>query len=734
MDTQAAPDLDACAREPIRVPGSIQPHGILLVLDPVRLEVTRASANAGPILGVDPEQAIGRPLTAFARWVHALGDLQTSDIAEGAPRYLGSVDTEAGPFHAAAHRSKGSIVVEFEPIEGDPPIEQVMVQLRELLQEMSGLDSIDALAGWAARRVRALTGFDRALVYRFDEEWNGTVIAEDRGGELPSYLDLRFPASDIPAQARELYRINRLRLISDSSYTPVPILPVDGPQLDLTHALLRSVSPVHLQYMRNMGTGASMSISILRGDELWGLISCHDLAPKRVPLHLRTLCDAVGQTLSGQVTARLARTSAEERRRKHSLMLTLLAGVAADTDLPRGLTSNAQGLLELVNASGCVVIDEHRNVRLGETPDDEALRLITGWLSSRPAPEMVVTDSIARDLPALAKWKDVASGMIAIRTSPLYHNYVIWFRPEQIRTVTWGGDPSKPTQSDSALNPRRSFEAWKETVRLRSAPWQDGEVEAARNLRTALVEVVLKRAEEVAALAGSLERTNKELEAFSYSVSHDLRAPIRHIVGYAELLREDESIQLGETGQRFCQTIIDAALSAGELVDGLLNFAQMGRAAIDPMPIDMNKIVEESIRQLKNDMFGREVVWNVHKLTPMTGDRAMIRLVVDNLLSNAVKYTRGREPATIEIGSESGQNEVCFYVRDNGVGFDMRYAHKLFGVFQRLHRAEDFEGTGIGLANVRRVVERHGGRAWAEGAVDRGATFWFSLPLRRTAT
>ncbi len=277
------------------------------------------------------------------------------------------------------------------------------------------------------------------------------------------------------------------------------------------------------------------------------------------------------------------------------------------------------------------------------------------------------------------------------------------------------------------LHPRKSFETWKETVRLRSLAWRSSQVETARDLRNAIVGIVLRKAEEMADLAAELERSNKELESFSYSVSHDLRAPFRHIVGFSELLRESAG-GLDDTQRRYVDTIIESAFSAGRLVDELLSFSQMGRASLLPIQVDMNRLVQDVRHTLGPETENREIEWRIPDLGTARADPVMLRLVLQNLLSNAIKYTRTRTPAVIEMGVERRPEEAIFFVRDNGVGFDMAYVGKLFGVFQRLHRVEDYEGTGIGLANVRRIVERHGGSARAEGVAGKGATFFFSLP------
>jgi PAS domain S-box-containing protein len=235
--------------------------------------------------------------------------------------------------------------------------------------------------------------------------------------------------------------------------------------------------------------------------------------------------------------------------------------------------------------------------------------------------------------------------------------------------------------------------------------------------------------QELANRSRELEAKNKELEAFAYSISHDLRAPLRHMSGYAELLQKKASAVLDAKSQRYMLMIQESAKRMGDLIDDLLAFSRIGRTDTQKSLVNLEQLVKEALSEVRQETDGRNIVWNVGKLPNFYGDRSMLRLVFVNLLSNAVKFTRTRPQAEIEIGcDEANENEVVVFVKDNGVGFDMKYVNKLFGVFQRLHTSQTFEGTGIGLATVQRIVQRHGGKVWAEGLVDQGATFYFSAP------
>ena len=739
-------DLTACDREPIHIVGNVQPHGFLLVLEPLSLTIVQASANA-------PAQApVGRALdTAFPHLAAIVRRHLDEAGPGGGASYLRTVtltsDAARLTYEVAAHRVDDLVVLELEEVDAtatDLGLDVLTPRLRTFVERLHAARGIEELCHLVAEDVRAVTGLDRALVYRFDRDWHGTVLAEDGNGALPSYLDLRFPASDIPAQARELYRRNRLRIIPDAGYLPVPILPANTPAgrpLDLSQSVLRSVSPVHVEYMRNMGTMASMSVSILIDGALWGLISCHNAGPKRVPLHARNACDVLAQIFALQLSARERGAQAEQRLALGQVQARLLGFMAEEDSFVDGLLNHPDDVLALVNADGAAIVTADRCRLLGATPDERDVRTLYDWLSARPDTDAVfVSETLSEAIPGAAVFADRASGLLAISVSKKYASYILWFRPEVVRTVKWGGNPVKPAVPDpeggpDRLHPRKSFEIWKETVQGRSLPWSVPEIEAAKDLRSSVLGIVLRRAEELAALSEELQRSNKELEAFSYSVSHDLRAPFRHIVGYSNLLKNREGQNLSEKGRHYVDTIIEAAFSAGTLVDNLLTFSQMGRHALNKNTGEMGALVDEVRRKVERDVApGRKVRWKIGALGRVYADPFMLRLVIENLLSNAVKYTRDRPEAVIEVGRLPPQDgEAVFFVRDNGVGFDMAYVDKLFGVFQRLHRVEDFEGTGIGLANVRRIVERHGGRAWAEGRLGGGATFTFTLPLREEA-
>ncbi len=747
--TQASPDiidLSSCANEPIRTPGSIQPHGFMLTLLPgPALEVVQASANLAHWTGMAAGDAVGQALAQVvgeATAARLAPELETARLASR-PAYIGSIDvTNGAHFDVLAHAWDGLVILEFENVEreGAADFRHLYPLIGDFLLKVNQSASIPALSELAAKHVRAVTGYGRVMVYQFDPDGHGHVMAESKEDGYESYMGQHFPASDIPAQARALYLLSPIRVIQDANYVAAEMLPdlnpVTGARNDLSFAALRSVSPVHLQYMRNMGTLASMSVSLIVKGKLWGLISCHNATPCPVPVEERTACEQLGQILALCIESREDASELQFRLDVRRIMVEMLGHLTKGADFLENMSTVFPELLRFGRAGGVAIVVDGRVLTYGDTPDESAIRALAEWLAVQGHTEVFHTDHLSQVYPAAAAMVRNASGLLALPISRIHQHYLLWFRPEVVQTIEWAGNPYEKEATRTVataggpaqLTPRLSFQSWRETIHGRSLPWHVAEVELTTEFRSALLGIALERAEQMAELAEELGRANKELEAFSYSVSHDLRAPLRHIVGFSDLLIESAGIEDPERRQRFLKNIKESARLAGKLVDDLLSFSQMGRAALRPTRVDMNDLVAGCIDKLGMEMNGRNVDWHIEPLPVVCADPTFLHLAVFNLLSNAVKFTGGRDPAVITISSEDLGNDTVFHIADNGAGFNMDYVHKLFGVFQRLHRMEDFQGTGIGLANVRRIIERHNGRVWANSVQGEGATFSFSIP------
>jgi light-regulated signal transduction histidine kinase (bacteriophytochrome) len=419
------------------------------------------------------------------------------------PNYLGSFHLRGKLFSVVTHRVKGLRVVEFEIVDRLIGSDLTVQVFTNFVSNLNNLRSEMKLCSALTKQVKQLTGFDRVLLYRFDEAGHGTVLCEENDGVLPLYLDLRFPASDIPQQARDLYVVNTVRIIPNAHYVPSPLLgDARGPiaALDLTMSMLRSVSPVHLEYMQNMGTLSSMSISIVCDGKLWGLVSGHHSTPHSVPYLIRTACDLLARLVSTQIMSLRASESLMQMVHFHAVQRRLMTQMAAASNYVAAMADQMEQVQQITNAAGAALVIDGQCTMVGLTPGERWIRKLTEWLDTRPDLEVFQSSQLAIEIPWTDMLQETASGLLSIRISHIRQNYLLWFRPEVVSTVQWAGEPVKGPVKASGLRPRDSFEEWKEIVRGQSIPWSEMEIESATDFRSAIVTISLKRAEEAVQL------------------------------------------------------------------------------------------------------------------------------------------------------------------------------------------------------------------------------------------
>lgn len=492
-------DLTNCDREPIHTPGSIQPHGVLMICDANGNLITYASANAAAFLGGQHNQIVGLSLSDVlgAEVAH---NLRNTVARAGSSHLAGAelgVQIAGGPLlDASIHRFQDRIFVELEPTSPRGGEAKSALDLTQALVRRISLESnVEALAGTGAKLVRALLGYDRVMVYRFLHNGAGSVIAEAKRPDMHSFMGQYFPASDIPVQARRLYLTNWIRLIVDVSYVPVAMVPEDlTANLDMSHAHLRSVSPIHCEYLRNMGVAASLSISIVVEGKLWGLIACHHDTPKSVPLPLRISAELFGQYFSLQVAIAERRAqygaSAEARRRLDEIITSLDPGEPADTALIQRLPALA-GLVKCDGVGLWLNDDWHPS---GITPSRDVTHALVTFLSDNAAGAIWSSDNLMDDVGGADFGVEVA-GLLAIPISGSAREFLMLFRSEEAHNVEWAGEPVKQQvagPSGIRLTPRGSFETWREDVRGRSMPWTDAELAVAEATRNYLRDVILR--------------------------------------------------------------------------------------------------------------------------------------------------------------------------------------------------------------------------------------------------
>ena len=510
-------DLTNCDREPIHIPGAILPHGAMLVLDAETLNVLQVAGDTAGLLGMPFDKLLGRPATIMFR-PDQISNLRTlaANFKLEKPRHLLDPLLRVAPdrpLDASLHRSGESLVLEFEAADtADRFAADPLSGVHEMIEGLDAAVSLQSLCQLAANRVRSVARYDRVLVYKFMQDESGWVIAESREEHLEPFLDLHYPAADIPQQARALYVKNWLRLITQVNYEPARLTPPEHPrtgkQLDMSQAILRDVSPIHRQYLRNMGIDASMSISIIRGGKLWGLIACHNYTPRILPRHLRAVCELFGSMFSLQLETREKGEQFDERLASRMVLQNLMLNLASADDYANGLTKESPNLLDYIHCGeaspdgtrqgGVALRVRGQLTFLGHTPTQPQIEVLFDWLTVHMATcdGIFSTDRLSDIWPEAKAFANLASGILVISVSHERSDFIIWFRPELIGITNWAGEPTKlrlGDLDDNQLSPRKSFEVWKETVRERSLPWSPADLDAAFDLRVSLLHVVLRR-------------------------------------------------------------------------------------------------------------------------------------------------------------------------------------------------------------------------------------------------
>lgn len=512
-------DLTNCDREPIHVPGAVQPHGLLLGMDDAGM-VLVASANTPEMIGAPVEDVVGSALAdvvgaAAARAVLALTG--TGDLREPIRLALdpaGGLLAE-GEADVVLHRAGERIVVEIEPRVGLAALPPVSYRsARAAVLRLTEAPDADELARQLAREVREVTGFDRVMVYRFDADWNGEVVAEEKRDELNAFLGLHYPASDIPAQARRLYTVNWTRLIADIEYDPVPLHPVvdpaTGAPLDQSHSVLRSVSPLHVEYLSHMGVTASMSVSLIVDGELWGLVACHHYSgPHRPSLDARSAAEFLGQSASALLADRLRSDVDQATSRAAAIVAGIVAGAADHPGELQEALLHHPDLLDLFDATGAATLVDGRLQTVGDVPADPVLLRI-GQALHTAGTVVASSDALGQRDSRLAEASPLACG--ALRVGGDADRWLLLLRPEILRVVDWGGDPTNKALAlaegpEVRLSPRRSFEKWRQEVRGTSQPWEPWHLDAARRLEAGLSATAVRRVQNQVRIAESLQRS-----------------------------------------------------------------------------------------------------------------------------------------------------------------------------------------------------------------------------------
>ncbi|GGE54266.1 hypothetical protein GCM10007276_34180 [Agaricicola taiwanensis] len=676
--------ITSCDQEPIHIPGSIQPHGIMLVADAETLQVV---GGAGDIEGELVKDWLGRPLPELL-----LQEITPRPQKPGEVHVLKRVHGRINDLNAICFRSGEHLVVELDQAEDDVVLSSPFFASLEVAGGLfERTTNLEDLCQTGAEVFRDLTGYGRVMIYQFLDDDAGVVIAESRDASSSSFLRHHFPASDIPRQARALYVRNKVRVIPDVHYQPAPLRSggVDLSKLDLSDSILRSVSPIHIQYLKNMEVAASASISIIKDGLLWGLIACHHHEPRELPLSVRLACQTLASVLSQQIRSKEDAERYKERIRLRTQEDAVVSRLGSDRTLNEFFERSGPELAKLLNADGFAAVQGKDTFLFGKCPDKIDVRALAGWAKKPAAMHPLATSSLARHYPAAEPFQNLASGLLAVTMSTEVPTILLWFRAEHLEVIKWAGNPHKdgPADPEAILTPRASFEAWTENVRGRARAWSHAEIEAAARIVRLMLEH--RNNQRLRELNRELTTTLKENESLLLQkdyllkeVNHRVQNSLQLVSGFLHLQARssnDEAvkIQLQEAQKR---------LTAVALVHRRLY--QDDSVEI----IDLSRYLEDLLSEMRTTMdadWWEQLDLDLAPILISTDRAVNVGLIATELVINAHKYAYDGRSGPMAIRLEQHRDQLRLIVADRGkgksgkkTGFGSRMMHALV---ERLH-------------------------------------------------
>lgn len=726
--TRAPAALDSCDSEQIHLSGMIQSIACMIVLDPDTLVICGVSENIQSILGPQAAEVLGAPLSALDK---DLAD-EVAALEENPDIIHEILDAEVTTgdryYDLITHVHGGYRFIELIP--GDTAsaglARKRMRFCNKACAQIMNTKSFDRAMQIAVDTVRELTQFERVKIYRFLPDWSGATVSESKTDDMPSYLGLHFPATDIPKQVREIMQIVPCRMTASTSDDNVPILTNIGAaqDIDQTCSMTRSVSAMHTAYLRNMGVQASFTCSLNCFDRLWGLFACHSSSPRTVPVDIWGLVQEIGTVLMMRQD-QLERTEIAKMVANLRKIESKFAGAIRENgDVEEVIASLVPILQEFLRADGFAFQYGANLHTAGRTPPDDFVRKLISWAQDEKTDsDQLQTTSLPTLFPEAQEHIETACGVLV---QPILMHRVcqlIWFRGPIVRKVEWAGQPSEITKTDpktgATLGPRRSFDRWVQEHRDQSLPWEKAELESAREIFKEFLDIVAAQV--------LLKEENASLREFAHVAAHDIKAPLRGITYALEWMEEDgfemssvvENQQLASTSARRLQL----------LTEGLLELSLLGGQDHTFEPVDLGDAVEGAQSLLAIQIKELDATIDIGDLPCIQGNKQLLIRLFLNLVGNALKYRKPDQAPSVLIEAEIGQN-LRIFVTDNCTGISAEHAERIFQPSKRLVSYEEIEGTGLGLSVCRRIAAMHHGTLSLDTSYTQGARFVFELPSK----
>lgn len=717
-----------CEEEPIHLCGKIQDFGYLLVFNLIG-KCIAISENCRRWLPLDLPAAMQLKIHDFLGFIYQetgvkIESLDLSHISRSPLTFKTHLHGEC--FQLTIYIHNDLIFLEFEKNES------IVIELSQLNEFQRNFDFSDNIWQTLCENIYRIIGFDRIMVYQFLEDSSGIVIAEKKTIQEESLLGYRYPEFDIPQQARKLYLKNLARQTPDIHADTVPLFGAEPTQIDLSKSQIRALSPIHLQYLHNFGVRASASFSIVIDDKLWGLVACQNITPKFIPYDRKSLCLFVTHYAATKYLVEQQRIKIEDDQKIKEIELELKERLVFNSSIEKTLKEFAKPFMQAIPSSGLIIRSPDFVTRYGETPNDYLLEEIHAEINSRIGDENIFT-SHAFSLPNNKKTDNSNWTGVARISFDKEHDYAIyWFRKEILTEEKWAGIPEKhPIFSEEKnayiYSPRTSFQLWKKQVKGQSERWSTFDINFLTRIHKLIQDSLLRKINEVKRLNERLIEANNKLETYTHQLAHDIRNPLSIIKTSAQFIYAKQDLTRDFLG-KFSKNIAEAADLINSIIDKTIESTKESANILSYEVVTTETFIHQIIQQAVQRYGVKNYEVILGDLLPVYGEKTLLYQLFMNLINNAIKFSSKKNTAILEIYSKTEDNNTIYYIKDNGIGIAETEKENLFGMFKRLSNANEFEGSGVGMAIVKRIIDKLHANIEFQSKVNEGTTFKIAFP------
>ncbi|MFC4688478.1 ATP-binding protein [Epilithonimonas pallida] len=711
-----------CDQEPIHICGEVQSYGFLLGTQNSR--VIFYSENILDLFSLDPS-ILGKDIQVLFNNIGI--DVNWENYSNTEDLAIQHINFRNIEYTLSIHTNGGFTFFEMEKVIPNHKINKEYAAIQHILRNSNDENIWKVLL----KEIQDVIDYDRAMIYQFLYDGSGQVIEELVKPNLESYLDLHYPESDIPAQARALYLKNPVRITSHVSGQTYPIVGlVPKEEIDLTYSITRASSPVHREYLKNAKVESSFSTSIIVNGELWGMVACQNAEPKHLDLQSRLLAETLTRTSANAFASYRSLQTLEEYQRINLSNISLRQNLLSEEDFGKALETNIRDIMGSCAADGMIIKINNEILTAGSVPNHLDIEKIINWSKENNLnfeENIYISNTLCQDINVELDNPEKSCGIIISVLGNNTSDMLIWLRKEQGQKIKWAGKPEKGIISEIKdgveiikFSPRKSFEVWKEYVKGTSLPWKIKEIESARWITSVILKASHTKSSQIVDLNNQLKELNQELDSFSHTISHDLNTPLTVIKLNAQLAQK---IPDPENVQKTLSNIITQVDTMSEMIRNVLELSKIKKSEIELKRVEVDSLISKLAEDSKISFNSPHTEIVIENTPEVLGDKTMVYQVFVNVIGNAVKYSSKSSKPMVKIEGAVYDDAVTYTITDNGIGIDKKESNKMFKIFSRMNNAKEFHGNGVGLSIVHHLMEKMGGKISYESESGKGTTF-----------